>query len=311
MNKKKSKLRLRKPFIISLPILVLLCLLGTVLLINRDRLLTKVVEAEKQEQSGFNEGYTSFRLSNTEYFKAFGKAIEDRQKDNTIISYAEKFNLDISKTLDIAHNITNNYTDEYFLENNVIVPEKYRSKVGTYNSFEAGVIYFVRDLSRNPERYGTTYDQIVISNKVELVKFEYGKPLYMSNGLTFEQYYGHIADLFGVDKSTALAMAYHESGYPSRGTSGLFKYNNNIGGMKCGTNCWASYPTMEAGIIAHVLTVKSISERNGFDIGNLDGLYKFSGIYVTGNINRPSELWTSRVLYFKSQIDSKDLFTIK
>jgi hypothetical protein len=311
MDKEKSKLRLRKPVIISIPIILIILVLSTILLVNKDKIFAKTIESEKQEQSGFNEAYTSYRLSDSEYFKAFGKLIEDRKKDNTIIAYAEKFNLNISKTLEIAHTITNDYTDEYFLENNVIVPEKYHGKAESYNSFEAGVVYFVRDLYRNPAKYGTTANEIIISNKVETVNFVYGKPLYMSNGLTFEQYYGHIADLYGIDKSTALAMAYHESGYPTRGTSGLFTRQNNIGGMKCGPGCWATYPTMEAGIIAHIFTIKSISEKNGFDISTMDGLYKFSGIYVTGNINKPSELWTSRVLYFKNQIDSKDLFTIK
>ncbi len=309
MDKTKSKLRLRKSVVISVPIIVVLLIVGSILIINRDKLFAKETEVEKIETAWFNEE-TSFRLADSEYLKSLNKLIEDRKKDNTIITYAEKYHLNIEKALEIAHNITNNYEDEYFKESNSIAPTAYRNRIGSYDSFEAGAIIFVRDLYIHPERYGTNANEMIISNKVDLVDFTYGKPLYLSNGLTFEQYYGHIADLFGVDKTTALAMAFHESGYPTTGTSGLFLYNNNIGGIKCGTGCWASYPSMEAGIIAHIMTVKSIADGYGLDITTDSGLLAFSGVYVRGNINKPTELWVNRVNYFKNYIDSKDMFKI-
>ena len=129
----------------------------------------------------------------------------------------------------------------------------------------------------------------------------------MSNGLTFEQYYGKIADLFGVNKSIALAMVYHESG---RMTSSLARNSNNIGGMRSGGG-WLKFPTLEAGIIAHVLTVKSIADRNGFDIADPDGIYKFSGVYVHGSLTKPSEDWVNKVNWYKNRIEQKDVFTIK
>ena len=79
MDKEKSKLRLRKPVIISIPIILIILVLSTILLVNKDKLFAKTIESEKQEQSGFNEAYTSYRLSDSEYFKAFGKLIEDRK----------------------------------------------------------------------------------------------------------------------------------------------------------------------------------------------------------------------------------------
>ena len=54
-----------------------------------------------------------------------------------------------------------------------------------------------------------------------------------------------------------------------------------------------------------------ISERNWFDIADPDGLMKFSGVFVHGSVNSPSEDWVNKVMSFKRKIDSKDVFTIK
>ena len=317
MEKNKPKLHLRKQFIIAIPIFLLISLISIVVVIVNNRSyaakVEKVEETEplvqelvQEENEKTGESKPNL-LNNNEYFNNYNKFMNDVQKDNTIVYYASKFKLKEDKILEIAKKYTNDYTNEEYLRTNVIGSASTIANTGKFASFEAGVVYFVRDIYRNPSKYGTTSKAIVASTAIEKNNNIVKGTIYMSNGLTFEQYYGKIADLFGIDKSIALAMVYHESGNMK---SGLARNQNNIGGMKGGGG-WASYPTLEAGIICHVLTVKSISEKNGFDITDPDGIYKFSGIYVRGNVNSPSADWVSKVSWYKEKIDSKDVFTIK
>ncbi len=304
MTKNKPKLRLRKPFLIAIPVFLLISIVSTLFVVLNNH--TYEATSSKPVTQASNQAKVPAEkniLSNNEYVKRYRSFIDNAQKDNTIIYYANRFHLKEEKVLALVKKLTNNYTNQKFLKNNVIG----NAKASSFKSFEAGVAYFMRDLYRSPSRYGTTEKDIIASNTVEkntnIVK---GK-IYMSNGLTFEQYYGKIADLFGVNKSIALAMVYHESGNMK---SGLARNNNNIGGMKGGSG-WMQFPTLEAGVIAHVLTIKSISEKNNFNIADPDGIYKFSGIYVRGNVNSPSEDWVNKVNWYKEKIDSKDVFTIK
>ncbi len=316
MDKFRPKLRLRKQFIIAIPIFLLVTIVSiTMVIINNRSYSAEVEKMEEteplvqelvQEENETGESKPNL-LNNNQYFNSYSKFMKGVQQDNTIIYYANKFKLKEDKVLEIAKKYTEDYTNEDFLRTNVIGSASTIAKTGKFDSFEAGVAYFVRDIYRNPSKYGTTSKEIVASTAIERNDNIVKGTIYMSNGLTFEQYYGKIADLFGVDKSIALAMVYHESGNMK---SGLARNQNNIGGMKGGGG-WASYPTLEAGIICHVLTIKNISEKNGFDITDADGIYKFSGVYVRGNVNSPSQDWVNKVNWYKEKIDSKDVFTIK
>lgn len=316
MNKTKPKLRLRKPFVIAIFVLLLISLVSTYAIIVNNRSYSASIEKLEEaapvmlnaevEENETGESKANF-LNDNAYLKRFDNYLNNIQKDNTIIYYANKFKLKEDVILRLVKNLTDDYTKEEYLKTNVIGSSSIIAKLGSFNSFEAGVAYFMRDIYRNPERYGTTSSAIVASSAIEKNTNIVKGTIYMSNGLTFEQYYGKIADLFGINKSIALAMVYHESGNMK---SGLAVNKNNIGGLKGGGG-WMAFPTLEAGVIAHVLTVKSISEKNGFDISDPDGIYKFSGIYVHGNVNSPSEDWVNKVIWYKNKIDSKDVFTIK
>ena len=303
MKKHKPKLRLRKPFIVAISVFLLISVVSTLFVVLNNRSYEAATSKPVQQAPNVtNVSAEENILSNNDFVKRYRNFIDNVQKDNTVIYYANRFHLKEEKVLTLVKKLTKDYTNEKFLKTNVIG----NSNASSFNSFEAGVAYFMRDLYRNPARYGTTDKDITATDRIE-TKQKVKGVIYMSNGLTFEQYYGKIADLFGVNKSIALAMVYHESG---RMNSGLARNSNNIGGMRSGSG-WMKFPTLEAGVIAHVLTVKSISEKNGFDIADPDGIYKFSGIYVHGSVNSPSEDWVNKVNWYKEKIDSKDVFTIK
>lgn len=306
MKNKKTKLRLRKQVIIFLPI-ALIAILCTVGMIIKSKSFT--IEVEKNpniaSENIINDGRN---LSELKYIVEFNKMIEKRQKDNTIIYYASKFKLNIDKALEIAHTLTNNYDDPEYLNTYAIANSSNRAKVGSFTSFEAGVVYFVRDLYRYPERYGSSISEMRLDETSTINKTINNDIIYMDNGLTFTQYLGKICDLYGLDKALTLAIVYEESGIM---TSGLFKYNNNVGGMR-GYAGWMNFTTLEAGVIAHVLSVKAIIDNYGIDMSDPNAVYTLSAIYVHGNPYAGiSESWSNKILYFMEKINAEDLFTIK
>lgn len=306
MKKKRHKLRLRKQVVFGLPIAIMISVLTISLIINRNIIFSSEVSTNSNIAAE-NKVYDGLKLSDLEYIKNFDETIESMEKDNTIIYYAQVFKLDVDKTLELAHKLTDNYQDPEYLKHNVIATDKWIKKLGSFKSFEAGVVYFVRDLYRYPERYGKTIAEMRLSETPTRKKVSKDGNIYMNNGLTFEQYLGKIADLFGVDKTIALAISYQEAGIK---TSNLFKNKNNIGGHR-GYNGWMSYTTLEAGIIAHVISIKSLTEKNNIDLSSPNGISQLSGIYVNGSMSKPQASWTEKVTIFTQKINEKDLFTIK
>lgn len=306
MNKKRHKLRLRKQVVMCIPVLLIITIVTTGIVINKSGILSNEVAASSVFTS--KKATTDEKqLSDLEYFKSFSEMIEKRQKDNTIIYYAQTFKLDVEKTLSIAHQYTNNYKDEEFNKNFIIGPSSVKKKIGSLKNFEAGVVYFVRDLYRYPEKYGSSIEEIRTDETPTLKTKSSDGNIYMDNGLTFEQYVGKICDLFEMDKATVLAISYQEAGIK---TSGLFKYSNNIGGHR-GYDGWMKYTTLEAGVIAHVISIKAMQDNYDLDLSTYGGLSALSGIYVNGNTAKPQQSWIEKVTIFKNQINEKDLFTIK
>lgn len=305
MNKKRHKLRLRKQVVMCIPVLLAITILTTGIIIKKSGILSNEVAASSVFTS--KKETDEKQLSDLEYFKSISEMIEKRQKDNTIIYYAQTFKLDVDKTLSIAHHYTNNYEDEEFNKNFVIGPTSVKNKLGSLKNFEAGVVYFVRDLYRYPEKYESSIEEIRTDETPTLKTKSNDGNIYMDNGLTFEQYVGKICDLFEVDKATVLAISYQEAGIK---TSGLFKYSNNIGGHR-GYDGWMKFTTLEAGVIAHVIAIKSMQDNYGLDLSTYEGLSALSGIYVNGNTSKPQQTWIEKVSIFKNQINEKDLFTIK
>lgn len=304
MNKKRGKLRLRKQVIVILPIVLLLLVLTIGTILSKNGNLYN--EVSKPQTLSSKSSTSSINLSDLEYIKELEKSIEQRKKDNTVIYYAGLFKLNKEETLRIVHHYTNNYEDENYKNHNVIGPPNIINSVGSFDSFEAGVVYFIRDVYRSPEKYDSSIEVIRTSMEPTTKTVSSDGNIYMNNGATFEEYVGKISDLYNIDKKLVLAISYHEAGVK---TSGIFKTKNNIGGHK-GYYGWMSFTTLEAGVISHVLSVKSIASRSGVDISEAtpEEIAILSGIYVNGNVASPSPGWTEKVIYFMEEIEQKDLF---
>ena len=314
MIRKRTKLRLRKQFIISFPIAIIVSLLAVTYILSQNTALAREVEKEDTlannvvEVTPENGEDKKSLLSDNIYVAELTKRVSEIKKDQMIEYYAEIYSLNTAKAVEIARNYTDNYRSELYTSTHIISTPYYMPTTGSITSEEAGIIFYVKDLYTYPERYGSSIAEMRLTEVPRTERrYDAAGNVIMNNGMTFEQYVGHISDLFGVDKATVLAISYHEAGVK---TSTLFQTKNNIGGHK-GLNGWKSYTTLEAGIIGHVLSVRNIAARAGGDISSYEGISNFSSIYVNGHLGNPSAHWTEKVTYFRNQINSKDLFTIE
>ena len=314
MIKKRTKLRLRKQFVISFPIAIIVSFLAFVYILSQNTALAKEVKKEDSlannviESSPENSEDKKDLLSDNTYLEELTKRVTEIKKDQMIEYYASLYNLNTKKAVEIARYYTQNYNSELYKTTHVISTPYYAPNTGSITSEEAGIIFYVKDLYTYPERYGSSIPEMRLSEVPQTARrYDASGNIIMSNGMTFEQYVGYISDLFGVDKATVLAISYHEAGIK---TSNLFQYSNNIGGHK-GLEGWKKFMTLEAGVIGHVFSVRNIAIRAGGDITTPEGLSAFSSIYVNGHLGNPSAHWTEKVTYFRDKINSEDLFTIK
>lgn len=305
MKTKRRHRRLRKQVVITLPIILLIITLSMILIMNKNTNLkgeANVIKIETESSSLLEDSIVSISPS----VESINNFIYNRKRDNTVIYYAKKFKLNVDKVLELVHQYTNNYTDEKYLTNFVIGPESVQEDRQSFSSEEAGIAFFVRDVYRYPQRYGTTDAEISTTNEISTDRTIIDNEIYVDNGMTYEQFLGKICDLFQVDKNIVLAISYMESGYL---TSNLFNNKNNVGGHR-GYSGWMSYPTLEAGIIAHVLTVKAIADNYNIDTNSENAISELSSIYVNGHPNDPDDHWTNKVTIITNQIKEKDLFDI-
>ena len=280
MNRTKTKLRLRKQVLISFPIAIIVSVLAVVYILSQNTMVAQEVEKDDSLMS----------------------TVVSTNKDT------EVYNLNTDKAVEIARKLTNDYTSESYKKTYIIAPSNYKPKTGNITSEEAGIIFFVKDLFTYPQSYGVAPEEIRLSMVPRTTRRYNAKgELIMNNGMTFEQYVGKIADLFGVDKTTVLAISYHEAGVK---TSNLFQNKNNIGGHK-GLNGWKSFMTLEAGVIGHVLSIRNISTKHGIDLSTEQGLSDFSSVYVNGHLGAPSAHWIEKVSFFKNKITKEDLFKVE
>jgi len=303
MNVNKKKLHLKRSIIASIPVIITILILVIFVAVDKSKLSTREINTnENIAKSNFIAEPTA--ESDNFVLNFIDNVLDNRERENTIIYYAEKYHLDSKKALDIAQNITNNFQSELFVKNHIIGPESIMESEGSFKNEEAGIVYFVRDLFRRPQTYGVTEAEITNNIEVEREKKYENGTIILQSGLTYEQFLGHICDMYDMDKNVVLAISYLESGYLK---SFLATNKNNFGGQRSG-GVWLEYPTPEAGIIGHVMTIRAILNSYEIDLTQPNAISNLSAVYVYGNPNKPSESWTSKVTYLTEQNKTKELF---
>lgn len=310
MQTKKHKLKLRKGVIISLPIALLLATFAITIIINKNNLFENtstaksVANENKIESLEYEESTNPSILSQNDFIKNLTPTLKKRKLDYTIIFYADKFKLNTKKVLEIAHKLTNNYEDATYNQNYVIAPSNLAHQFGPYKNAEAGIIEFIREIYRYPEKYGSSLEEIRASEDIETKRLYKNNHILLESGLTFEQFLAKMCEMYDIDKSLALAIVYEESG---RMTSNLFNYSNNIGGQR-GYAGWLKYPTLEAGVIGFVVSLNNIGENYSIDLSTTDSVYALSSVYVNGHAGNPSDSWTGKVYNYINTINTNNVF---
>ncbi len=236
---------------------------------------------------------------------------EENIYDEYLETYAEYFHLDADKVIDFARQVTNNYTLAF---EDILGTDAY-----DIDNPEAACMIFVHELNRDGlnvslSDYGFTPADFVIDSSVTALPSD----KVLSNGQTFEEFFGHVCDLLNVDKNWLLSITYLETG---RLTSNISTTINNFGGLR-GTDGFYTYISPEAGIIAHC---RNLKRYENFD---LQSIYELAGLYVYGdrsliykinnNPNDPTlasysetmNIWINSVTYFHDDflVRSEEVF---
>ena len=302
MQEYKPKLRLRKQVIYAIPIAIsfTLILFLTIAFLNRkshvelqNNTLLLSSNQEEVEEKGIDLSFLGSIKQN----------LEDRRIDNTIGYYARRFKLDETKVIKKAHELTDNYHSDYYLQTFNIPDGPNDTYVA--KSQEAGIVRYVKNVSSYPERYGLVYEDIHLTDERDTERTYNDKnQIVMTNGDTFEQYVAKISNLFEIDPALSLAIIYNESG---RCKSTLFKVNNNVAGMRA-VYGWARYPTLEAGVIAFVLNLRGLLNIYQYDVNTDEGVLALSSVYVNGYEGNPAYVWYDNVTKIRNEINNSDLF---
>ncbi len=300
MQDSKESFKMNKWLIISIPLAILIAGLVTLLVLDKKGSLSRVQTTTQVESFAMLEPSNSEEpglISQNTYLQTLDTRMKIRKLDYTVVFYAQMFKLNPTVTLNLVHSLTNNYQDPEYNSNFIIATASQKWRYGPYYSYEAGIVEFVRELYNFPGRFGYLASDVRVSEDVTVSDQYVNGHIMLSNGQTFEQFLGHICELYGMDKYLALAIVQHESGNM---TSYLSRYKNNIGGQLV-NGVGVSYPTMEAGIIAEVVLLKNLFDRCGLDKSSTKDLYTFSGMYVHGTLSEPSPDWTNKVMFFYNQ----------
>ena len=300
MNKK-----LKKRLLLIIPLIVVISFICGISILNSKKsnishsLKTEVEEPFIKVSNEIDLNKKTI-LNDNKYIRMYHESKRIRFFDDIVSEYASYFNLDTNKVVEVARRVSNNYRSTSFINNNSIGSED-----GTFTSKEAGIVYFVRYLYRNPEKYGSTAQEIGKNNRIVTEKVRENDHIRLNSGMTYEQFLDKICNLYGINKVLALAIVYEESGIM---TSSLFNNSNNMGGLRASGSSWLSFPSLEAGTICYVFTLKNLLGRYNIDSFDKNRIYYFSGIYVHGNINDPAEHWTGNVTRYMKQIEDNNVF---
>lgn len=231
--------------------------------------------------------------------------------------YASFFRVDPLLAEEIAKYYTKDFTDDAYLETFNIGPTVLMGEARTFQNEEAGIMAFIRCLYQKPNLYvdamremdlETFYStRLAPEQRNEILPLFLGEEINISRdlittpedlwqyeecGLTQKQFISYVADVLGADPYFAAAINYAEMG-ELRKDSGVPRKNNYGNYRKSATELY-SYPSIEAGIVEHVLNTMM---KKG-ELSVTEYVTTRSGAYVHGpnsGIKR-EPIWEKNVL---------------
>ena len=154
------------------------------------------------EDGVYPEGYF-------DYLDVKEHSLNFETKDEAISFYSKVFELNEDISSDVINSIVG--TEDYNLKDPIVIDDT------EYNSYEEGISKILRDLSKSPDNYGYSEDEVRSQNGYEL-------DFYYAEELIYK-----FCDVSDVNPYIALAIAYGECGRNL--DSYLFVNNHNAGGI--------------------------------------------------------------------------------
>ena len=150
------------------------------------------------------------------------------------IYYCEIYQLDESLVFQKAKELTNDFTDPEWLQNNNIKGTAIAKKERIYSSQELGILAFIRNINQKPNDFGYTNGELKTTQRYE-------------TNQTLEEFTIQICTLLDhLDPNICQAIQYHETQYY---TSDVFKTKNNCGGLKKQDGSYQSFDNPFQGVI--------------------------------------------------------------
>lgn len=202
-------------------------------------------------------------------------ALEIEKYKENIKFYTDIYNLDYEVVLSIISDLTDDFTNEDFVVNNLISNPTMKSKVVDFNNKDFSFLVEIRNIYFNYNKYGYTFDEVT---KKENSGISYSTDELAEKGyeidyltivekLSYEEQIYNISNVIGVDPALVYAICRHESTFNSY----QFNNNNNPSGIRFSYG-FAIFPTLYSGFIDTALEMLKY-ELNGktsiSDIGNV------------------------------------------
>lgn len=259
--------------------------------------LTPGQSLDKILNSGKVEVREEVREEIQAYLDSLGTPINiyvERRKaliDSYLEEYSLYFNLDKDKVIALARSVTNDYEEDF---SSIIGDDIYDLSNDEVATLVFTYLLWRDKLAKSLDELGTSYEELTISDEVYGRDRDKGSEVILRNGETENQFMVRICKLLGIDEVYTLSVSLYESG---RFQSHLCRNKNNYGGHRNKNGEFTTYPSSEAGIIAHVIIFKEY-EKIYFS-----SLEKFCSYYVYGSRSaEPSKRWLRNVKSFHSQI---------
>ena len=161
---------------------------------------------------------------------------EERQMINVL---ADIYHIDRDKAYDIIAEMTDDFTSDSYVKDHSIKDVSCKGSGQLYcESEEEVLLYTMRILKQDPERFGYTYEQLK-ANPDFKSSTDYTKTI------------AHYANVLGVDPALIHGIIQAETGFDSE----LFNQSNNPAGLKRNNGNWWVFDTKEEGIIELMLEV--------------------------------------------------------
>lgn len=207
--------------------------------------------------------------------------IDISEEEKLIKYYADVYCLDYDIVFKIISELTDNFTAESYLNNNVIGASTMKSKYINCNSKELAVLIAVRSIYYTPINYGYKFSDL--STGVQ-----------HTSNLSYEAMISKAADVVNVDKYLAYAICRYESNF----NSNLFVNKNNPAGIRFSSE-WEYFASKEAGFIELTLELLKYNMNGRTTISSIGQLY-------TPTSDPSNSSWVNKINYFYSVASSFD-----